>query len=362
MIDVPLTMGVEEEFLLLDPDTWHSRPAVAQVRAALPDEVRPASRQEFRRSCLEMVTPVCTGTAELRSALLANRHAAADAAARTGARLVALGASPVAEPDVSVTHSPHYRAIAEHYGRIGHDPALCGGQVHVGVPDRDRAVRICTALRPWLPVLQAMTANSPFDGGADTGFDSWRGIANDRWPGTIPPPPLRDFADYERTVAELVATGAMLKPSMVWWYARPSLDYPTVEVRIADVSATAGDAVLLAALIRALVATVDRAAAPPLDVPEHLLRAAHWNACHTGLTGTLMDLRHRAARPAWDVVGDLITTVTPVLAEHGDLDLVETGVDRLRTEGNGAARLRRAAQTPAGLAAALHARANETRG
>ncbi|MEU7874438.1 glutamate--cysteine ligase [Dactylosporangium sp. NPDC049140] len=360
---MPLTVGVEEEFLLLDPESWHSLPLVERVRAALPAELRPASRHEFRLSILEMVTPVCTDLGELRGHLAANRRAAAEATRRTGVRLVAVGATPVAEPDRTVAHSPRYRAIARHYGPIARDPALCGAHVHVGVPDRDLAVRVCTALRPWLPLLQAVTANSPFAGGEDTGHDSWRGIAGERWPGIGPTPPLDSFADYERTVAELVASGSMFEPELVWWYARPSLLYPTVEVRVADACPTSDDTVLLAALVRGLVATLSaevRAEKAAPAVPEHLLRAAHWNACHTGLAGTLTDPLRRTARLAGDMIAELFTAIAPALAAHGDLELVQAGLLRLRDEGNGATRLRRAARSSGGLPGALHARAEET--
>ncbi|WP_433619347.1 carboxylate-amine ligase [Dactylosporangium sp. CA-139114] len=354
-----MTVGVEEEFLLLDPDSWHSLPLVAEARAALAPQARERSRHEFRLSTLEMVTPVCTTLRELHEHLAANRRAAAGAAERAGVRLVAVAATPVAEPDRSVTHSPRYRAIARHYGPIARDPALCGCHVHVGVADRDLAVRVCTALRPWLPVLQAMFANSPFHEGGDTGHDSWRGIAIERWPGLGPTPPLESFADYEDAVAQLVASGSMYEPELVWWHARPSLRYPTVEVRIADVAPTAAEAVLLAALVRGLVATLAAglAAGSALPVaPEHLLRAAHWNACRSGLRHTLTDLRHRAARPAWDLVADLLGEITRALDAHGDLDLVHAGLARLHDEGNGATRLRRAATVPE----ALSARAAET--
>jgi carboxylate-amine ligase len=353
---VLLTVGVEEEFLLLDPDSWHSLPVVAAVRAALAEDARAASRHEFRLSTLEMVTPVSTTLAELHGHLAANRRAAADAAGCAGVRLVAVAATPIAEPDRSVAHSPRFRALAR-------DPAVCGCHVHGGVADRDLAARVCTGLRPWLPVVQALAANSPFADGADTGHDSWRGIAIERWPGIGPTPPMDSFADYERTVAELVATGSMYEPEQVWWWARPSLQYPTVEVRIADVTPTAADAVLLAGLVRALVATVAAEAAaghPAPAVPEHLLRAAHWNAAHAGLGGTLTDLHRCAVRPAWDLVGELFDAIEPALHEHGDRDLVADGLARLHDEGNGATRLRRAATGPAGIPGALHDRANLT--
>ncbi|MER7006430.1 glutamate--cysteine ligase [Dactylosporangium sp. NPDC000555] len=340
-----VTVGVEEEFLLLDPVSWHNAPLCEAARDALPPAVRERSRIEFRRSMMEMVSPVCTGLRQLRRHLLENRSAAADAAAAVGARLVAVAATPLGEADTSVVDTPRFHAISRHYGPIAHDPALCGCHIHVGVPDRELAIQVCNAIRPWLPVVQALTANSPFHAGADTGHASWRGIALERWPSLGPSPYLESAEDYERTVEELVATGVMLDASMVLWWARPSLRYPTVEVRVGDVCPTTEDAVLVAGLVRALVATAVAgiaAARPAPGVPDHLLRAAHWNAAHAGLDGTLIDLRRRAARPAWELVDELVATVGEALDQHGDRDDVTAGLVRLRRHGNGAARQRRA--------------------
>ena len=338
-----LTLGVEEEFLLLDPVTWRNAPVADDARACLPDPAREQTRVEFRRSMMEMVTPVCTSLSELRRRLTANRAAAALAAQSAGARLVAVAATPVAEPDLTVEDTPRFRAIASHYGPIAHDPALCGCHVHVGVPDREVAVQVCNHLRPWLPVVQALTANSPFHAGADTHHASWRSIQLDRWPSLGPAPYLTSVAHYERTVAELVGSGVMLDDSMVLWWVRPSRRYPTVEIRVGDVCPTAGDTVLVAGIVRGLVATVldDLAAGrPAVRPPEHLLRAAHWNAAHQGLGGTLMDLRGRRAVPAWDLVDLLADTIGPALRRHGDDGVVGKELARLREEGTGADRQR----------------------
>ncbi|GAA0744551.1 glutamate--cysteine ligase [Dactylosporangium roseum] len=352
-----LTVGVEEEFLLLDPVSWHNAPLCEAARDALPPAAREHSRVEFRRSMMEMVSPVCTSLSQLRRHLLENRSAAADAAAAVGARLVAVAATPLDEPDTSVVDTPRFHAISRHYGPIAHDPALCGCHVHVGVPDRELAIQVCNAIRPWLPVVQALTANSPLHAGADTGHASWRGIALQRWPSLGPPPYLESAEDYARTVEELVATGVMLDASMVLWWARPSSRYPTVEVRVGDVSPTAAETVLVAGLVRALVATAvaDIAADRPAPrVSDHLLRAAHWNAAHAGLDGTLTDPRRRTTRPAWSLVDELVATVGDALDRHGDRDVVTAGLARLRRHGNGATRQRRAfgegASVPAVLA------------
>jgi glutamate---cysteine ligase / carboxylate-amine ligase len=347
-----LTVGVEEEFLLLDAGTWHNAPVADAAREALPPPLRELTRVEFRRSMMEMVTPVCTTLPQLRRHLTANRSAAAEAARTAGARLVAVAATPVAEPDRTVEDTPRFHAISRHYGPIAHDPALCGCHIHVGVPDPEVAVQVCNHLRPWLPVVQAMSANSVFHAGADTHHASWRSIQLDRWPSLGPSPYLTSVAHYERTVAELVGSGVMLDDTMVLWWARPSRRYPTVEVRVADVCPTAGDTVLLAGLVRALVATVlddiaaGRAAIRP---PEHLLRAAHWNAAHQGLSGTLMDLRGRRAVPAWEMLDLLAETAGTALRRHGDDGLVAAELTRLRAEGTGAERQRRARGLPAAM-------------
>jgi carboxylate-amine ligase len=338
------TVGVEEEFLLLDPHSGANVPLAGKVLAGLPEAVRGQSRQEFRHSMVEMVTPVCTDLVGLRRHLLALRRAAAAAAIGVGARLVAVGATPVSERCREPMENPRFHAIAEHYGPIAYDPAVCGCHVHVGVPDRGLAIEVCNRLRPWLPVVQALAANSPLYYGADSGFASWRSVQLLRWPSLGPSPLFATAADYDRIVAALVASGAMLDESMVLWYARPSATYPTVEVRVGDVCPTADDTVLIAGIVRALVATVrdDIAAGRPAPVAtDDLLRAAHWNAARTGLDGTLMDVRSQRARPAWQGVAELIALIRPALDRHGDLAIVEAQLTRIRRDGTGATRQRR---------------------
>lgn len=339
-----LTLGVEEEFLLLDPVSGGNLPVADEVRAALRGPARDQSRQEFRHSMVEMVTPVCADLGELRAHLVALRRSAVEAAAGAGARLVAVGATPVAEPHRTVPDEPRYHAMSRRYGPVAHDPAVCGCHVHVGLPDRELAVQVCNHLRVWLPVVQAITTNSPLHDGYDTGHASWRSMQLERWPSIGPTPYFDSAADYDRTVDELIAAGIMLDAAMVYWYARPSSAYPTVEVRVGDVCPTVDDAVLVAALVRSLVATVAddvRAGVPAPGVRDCLVAAAHWRAAHDGLDGELIDLRAGGARPAWDLVDDLMATVAPALLRHGDLGYVLAQLARLRRDGTGATRQRR---------------------
>ncbi|MFG2164478.1 carboxylate-amine ligase [Micromonospora chersina] len=338
------TLGVEEEYLLLDPVTGQSLPVADRVLAALAGPSREQSRQEFRHSMVEMVTPICTDLAELREHLVALRRAAAEAAEAAGARLVAVAATPVCEPHRSVPDKDRYRAMSHRFGPVAHDPAVCGCHVHVGVPDRELAVQVCNHLRPWLPVVQALTTNSPLHDGRDTGHASWRAIQFDRWPSVGPTPHFDSAADYDRTVRDLVDAGIMLDAQMVYWYARPSVAYPTVEIRVGDVCPTVDDTVLVAALLRALVATtaedVHAGRAAP-RIRDCLVAAAHWRAAHDGVDGDLVDLRAGGSRPAWELIDDMVAAVTPALARYGDLDVVHQQLDRLRRDGSGATRQRR---------------------
>ncbi|WP_346533322.1 glutamate--cysteine ligase [Micromonospora sp. DPT] len=339
-----LTLGVEEEFLLLDPATGESLPVADRVLHTLSGTAREQSRQEFRHSMVEMVTPVCTDLAQLREHLVALRGAAARAAEAAGARLVAVGATPVCEAHRTVPDEQRYRAMSRRFGPVAHDPAVCGCHIHVGVPDRELAVQVCNHLRPWLPVVQALTANSPLHDGRDTGHASWRSMQLERWPSIGPTPHFESVADYDATVQELIAAGIMLDAAMVYWYARPSTAYPTVEIRVGDVCPTVDDTVLVAALVRALVATMAddvRAGLRATEIRDCLVAAAHWRTAHNGVDGDLIDLRGGGARPAWDLIDDLLVTVTPALTRHGDLDTVLRQLDRMRRDGTGATRQRR---------------------
>jgi carboxylate-amine ligase len=220
---------------------------------------------------------------------------------------------------------------------------MCGTHVHVSIPDAETGIAVLNHLRPWLPVLHAATANSPLFGGRDTGYSSWRSIMWERWPTVGPTPYLESVDDYETMVADLEQTGAMLDEGMLYWYARLSAKYPTVEIRMGDVTPTLDDAILLAALARALVATLlqdVRDGIPAPRVPYPLLMAAHWRAAHDGLEGVAVDLATREPRPAWRLMRQLFDHVRPELERHGDLETATVLMGRLRSRGTGAARQR----------------------
>jgi len=249
-----ITLGVEEEFVLLDPSTG------ATVLAA-PDLVRmldgePGVQQELMRFQVETATGVCTGLDGLGRELVRLRRLAAAAAARLGCRLVASGVAPYRTAGLAAVTGqsrvpgagPPVRPAG---GRFGYLRLPCARRG----PLRDLGVQVLARLRPWLAPLLAVTANSPIAGGRDAGWASWRYVLQSRWPTATPPAAWPDAAAYDAAVRRLIGQGAALDERSIYFLARLSPRHPTVEVRVADVCLDAGDAVLLAGLTRALVAT-----------------------------------------------------------------------------------------------------------
>ncbi|HEY2948589.1 MAG TPA: glutamate--cysteine ligase [Micromonosporaceae bacterium] len=361
----PPTVGVEEEFLLVDPVTGQVVPGVEQAL----DEVEPALRKHVERALLtsqiEINSPPARTLEELRRSLGELRSAVSDAAERSGVRLLALGTGILDGPYAPVADDPRFHRMAERFGELCPSPGLNGVHVHVAIPGRELGVQVINHLRPALPVLHAVTTNSPYFRGIDTGYASWRSILWARWPSAGPPPYLRDPADYDRRVGQLIDVEAMLDEPMLYWYARLSSRYPTVEIRVGDVCLGLDDTILLAALVRALVLTAlfDVAMgreAPAID--QNLLVAAHWRAARDGLEGMGVDVQTGELRPAWHLLRHLVDTVTPALERHGDLPIVTILLGRLRSRGTGAA-WQRATQARTGdLRQLLRLVANQTRG
>lgn len=338
-----LTLGVEEEYMLVDAVEPRAVEAVEHVFDHIPAEIRESVQHEFTRAQIEVASPPQLELKALSKALRGLRAGVAGAADAAGARLLAMGTGPATGGHVRLVDSPRYHRMREHYGDLSPGPGMCGTHVHVSVPDDETGVQILNHLRPWLPIFQAATANSPLFGGRETGYASWRSLLWERWPTVGPAPYLRSFQEYETLVADLETSGAMLDEGMLYWYARLSARYPTVEIRMGDVTPTADDAVLLAALARALVATLlrdVRAGVPAPDVPHPLLMAAHWRAAHDGLEGLNIDMATREPRPAWRLMRQLFDYVTPELERHGDLRTATVLMGRLRSQGTGAARQR----------------------
>ncbi len=236
--------------------------------------------------------------------------------------------------------------VDELYAGVVKSYEACGCHVHIGVPDRDIAVAVVNHLAEWLPTLLALSGNSPFEGGNDTGYESWRMVEQSRFPGSGIAPYFDGIEDLEIQVGRLVDCGVLVDENQSFWLARPSSRWPTVEVRAADVASTVDEAVLQALLTRALVRTalndLDRGVeADPLD--PQIAAAAVWSAARHGLSGPAVDPVAGKPVPATVQLTSLLAHARTALEDTGDLPLVLTLLDKLQNEGTGAERQRRAA-------------------
>lgn len=356
------TMGVEEEFHLLDATTSELRSGVPEVLAALhggsSDQVEP----ELLRTQLETGSRVCSSLDDLRADLLRLRRDLSAAAAAVGARIAASGTWPAATAQVAPTRTDRYEELADTFGPTAHRP-VCGCHIHVQVDDPDLRVAVIRRSRPWQPALLALSANSPFWRGVDTGYASYRSQVWARWPTAGAAPALTSWAAYADLVAALLATEVLRDKAMLYWDVRPSERYETVEFRVADVCLRVDDALLLAALARGLTRTAvsaedaDRACH---DAPAEVLRAAHWRAARYGLDGELVDPVSGRPVPAGDVVHALVEHVRPALEQDGDAEFVDAAVAEVLGRGSGVARQRAAYRAGGTVAAVTSMLAEET--
>jgi carboxylate-amine ligase len=360
-VSAGVTIGVEEEFHLVDPRRRvpaEDAERVVAVAAAQGLGIEP----ELQRSQVEVATGVCSTLHELRAQLVAQRRAALTAAADAGLAVVAAGSVPV-PLDLGGQPYPkrrYERMIAE-YAEVGRQHLVCAMQTQVGVDDRELAVAALPLVGAWLPVLLALSASSPYFDGEDTGYASYRSMLWSRWPSAGPPLRFDSAAEYDALVDGLIASGTVSDAGMVYFDVRPSARYPTLEVRVCDAVPLLDDAVTLAGLARALVLTALRSAAGtgPAFVPPRpeLVRAARWRAARSGLADVLVDPRGAAALPAREVVHALLAHVRPALDDLGDRAAVSAGVEAILRRGPSADR-QRAAGDPA---AALDRLIEETR-
>jgi carboxylate-amine ligase len=336
------TVGVEEEFTLLDPATGAVAPRAAAVIRDCDDTSVVAESMSFM---VETRTPVCRTLPEVHEALRATRRRISEAALRHDVMVVASGLAPFGLPDPpSVTDDPRYHELARRFPFAMSTSGICACHVHVGVPSRQLGVEALLRLRRWLPALIALTANSPIWEGRDTGRASHRLMFAARWPTAVPAPPVASVEEYDDVVRGAVASGEALDPRSVYFMARLSPRYPTVEIRVADATLTADDTLAYAGLARALVAVaVDEAVRgrPAVPVPQATLRASCGAAARVGLGGTITDPYTGGRVGAWELVDLLVAQVRDRLRAHGDETAVLTALDRLRVVGGGADRQRR---------------------
>ncbi|MEO0757894.1 MAG: carboxylate-amine ligase [Cyanobacteria bacterium J06648_16] len=340
------TLGVEEEYQIIDPETR----ALKGLSASLIDSNQQADTpqtivHELYCCQVEIATDVCETLDDVRQALTQARGAVISAAEENGVAIAAAGTHPFSDwRDQVVTPKDRYYALQDDLQQAVRELIIFGCHVHVGIEDREMAVQVVNRSRNWLPTLLALTANSPFWQGKDTGYDSYRMEMWCRLPTAGPPPVFKNYADYRAFIQKLIDTGITDDPTKIYWDIRLSERYPTVEFRMSDVCASIDEAVMLAGLIRALAHTCYQDARfdqPFPAIRAELLKAAMWQSARYGLQGELINFATTESVPAKSLVESLLEYVQPALEHYDDWGFVNQQVGHILSEGNSAQRQRR---------------------
>jgi carboxylate-amine ligase len=344
------TIGVEEEFFLVDVESRRLKPVASDVLAAAGPVGDGEVEAELQQCQIETGTGICRTLDEVHEELVRLRRAVAAAAREVACAIASSGSLPLGfEEGSRVTPKPAYLRLEDDYRLVTHEQLVCGCHVHIGIADPEVAIQVMNRARSWLPTLLALTANSPFWQGRDSGYASFRTEVWQRWPTAGTPATFASRAEYDDLVRTLLAVEAIDDPARIYWDIRPSAKFDTLEFRVGDANLTVDETVMTAGLVRALARTCHRqvlgAGRGPdraCDPRPELRRAAAWRAARFGLGGTLIDLDGGRSRPAAEMVDRLVDLLRPALVEDGDWDRVRSLVVDVVTGGTGATRQRRA--------------------
>jgi carboxylate-amine ligase len=348
----PLTLGVEEELMILDPASLDQVGRVADLLAAVEGRKLPGSlKTELFASIVELNTGVCAGIDEAAAAVEALRRAATEAAGGLGLALAAAATHPFARPEAQpVVGEERYTAFVGYAGISARRQGVQGLHVHVGMPSGEECWRALEWLLPWLPLVLALSANSPYLAGEATGLASNRAPVLAELPRAGAPPALGSYAGWQEWVDRLVELGVTADYTRIWWDARPHPRFGTLEVRMPDQPTAAGRTVVFAALVQALAAAALEA--PPCAPCDRGHYAQNrWAAARFGPQAELIHPDASRALRVPELWSELLELLRPFARGLGTLELLES-VDPTRCEAD----LQLAAGDPRAAAAGLVAR------
>ncbi len=333
----PFTVGVEEEYMLLDPETFDLVEGAERILDAERDGAYASYiAPELFDSLVEFHTGVCSTVPDAAAELLSLRRHAVLAARRQRLRLGSAGTHPFSLFEHQrVTTRERYDALIRELQYAGRRELIYGLHVHVGVDDADRAIHVVNALRAHLCELVALSANSPFWRGASTGYASCRHMIFSAFPRSGPPPEFASFAEYATVIEQLVDSGSIEDYTRTWWDVRPHPRLGTVEVRVMDAVTRVDDAIALAAYVQALVHHY--AGAPASRCHPVVAHENKWRAARYGLDATVSDVGVRGPVLLRDVIERTLDMIAPSASALG-CERELTGVQRILRSGNGATR------------------------
>ena len=321
------TLGIEEEFQIVDPQTRELRSHVSEIleegRMILGEQVKP----EMIQSQVEVGTGICRNIAEARADITRLRAVISSLARKKGLRIVAASTHPISQwSEQQIYPDPHYALLIEELQMVARSLLIFGLHVHVGVADRERQVHILNAARYFLPHVLALSTSSPFWLGINTGLKSYRSEVFKKFPRTDIPDHFDSYASFQRYVELLLKTNSISNPKKIWWDVRMHPNFPTLEFRICDIPTRVDDTVAIAALFQAIVVRLDRLIERNLGFRLYrrmLIQENKWRAVRYGLDGKLIDFGKQKEVPVRDLIRELLEFVDDMLDDLGSRKEVE---------------------------------------
>lgn len=335
------TLGIEEEFQIIDPETRelksHSDEIVEEGKATMEGKVKP----EMHQSVVELGTEVCADIAAARRQVIELRSKLATLAARNGSKIASAGTHPFSRwVEQPITQNERYATIVQDLQQVARTNVIFGLHVHIGVPDRHAGIDIMNQVRYFLPHLYALSTNSPFWQGRNTGLKAYRQVIFESFPRTGMPEAFQSLSEYEEYIELLVGTGCIDNAKKIWWDVRLHPFFDTIEFRICDAQSRVDDTIALAALMQAIVVRLYKMREQNTTFrmyPRRLLDENRWRAGRYGLDGKLIDFGRKREVEERQLLHELLEFVGMEVDELGTQSEMEH-IERIMREGAGADR------------------------
>jgi len=337
-----LTIGIEEEYQIVDPETRELRSYITEIIEEGKLILREQIKTELHQAMVEIGSSVCQTPAELRIELVRLRSAIIGLAGKNGLKIVAAGTHPISSwMTQEITPQERYMGVKQDMQELAQRLLIFGTHVHVGIEDREFLIDTMNVMRYLLPHILCLSTSSPFWMGRNTGLKSYRSIIFRNFPRSGIPRVFQSFADYNYLVETLVRTNTIPNPSKIWWDVRPNSSFPTIEFRICDVCTRVDEAICIAAICQAIVAKLWKLRRDNLTFrvyPHDLIDENKWRAVRYGLDGKLIDFGKQEERPARELIREMIEWfIGDVIDELGSRHEVEYAY-RILDEGSSADR------------------------
>jgi carboxylate-amine ligase len=321
------TLGIEEEFQIIDPETRELRSHITEMieegRMMLGEQVKP----EMHQSMIEIGTGICNNIQEARADLINLRRTVSDLAGRNGLRIAAASTHPFSSwKDQKITPDQHYEALINEMQFLAQSLLIFGMHVHIGIDDREAQIHLMNASRYFLPHLLALSTSSPFWIGIQTGLKSYRSEVFKKFPRTDIPDYFSSYSEFDNYVNLLLKTGCIDRPKKIWWDVRPHPHFPTLEFRICDIPSRVDEVIALAALIQAIIAKLYKLYRMNMGFRLYrraLIQENKWRAVRWGLDGKLIDFGKQKEVPVRDLIHELLDFVDDVVDELGSRKEIE---------------------------------------